>query len=568
MLTFTFNKQRLLIGLTGITVILIYLLTLVRPIERIAKRNAKLSEGNQVKEDEKIIKRNLELQTDKQVRKDEEFTKRMWELSEGNHVKKDEKITMGNSELQNGRPVRKDEEITKKYWKLSGGNHVKEDEEITKRYWKLSGGNHVKEDEEITKRYWKLSGGNHVKEDEQITMENSELQNGKHVKKDEGLFKKSNPLVIWANDFHIGPIRDLKHLLSPLGVKFIDKSLSRHCRLTSTCARNLRVINRKNGIRLKRKLISQYYNAYIDDPEMQSVDAFVCFHPTSMCEIFMPFNKSIIVIASTRYELGRRGVNRWKNWNKNLITISKDPKNVVGGNNKYDAKYIEYFTGIKTKVLTSFCGYIPEGYNFSRPEFLLAPSRNRKFQRKFLNMFIRSKSRKKSKVELVPVRKLYPYYKYSDLTAHKGIVHVPYQVSVMSLFEQYRMNIPLFFPSLDLLTDWQFRYHVMKERTWSQVRGRIPDGSPIPGVKEGVPDPNNEKDKDAIKYWIKYADFYTFPHIILYNSVDDLIFKMETTDLNIVSDKMKKYNVEFKKELLNKWKPILKNIYTNSANHK
>ena len=526
----TFNKQKLLIGLTGITVILIYLLTLIKPIERNAKRNSQLPDGNQVKEDEKIMNKNSELQNPKQVRIDEEITTRNRKLSGANHVKKDERRTVGNSELQNGSPVRKDEEITKRNWKLSGGNHVKEDEQITKRNW--------------------------------------ELQNNKHVKKDEGLFKKSNPLVIWANDFHIGPIRDLKHLLSPLGVKFIDKSLSRHCRLTSTCARNLKVINRKNGIRLKRKLISQYYNAYIDDPEMQSVDAFVCFHPTSMCEIFMPFNRSIIVIASTRYELGRRGANRWKNWNKNLIKISKDPKNVVAGNNKYDAKYIEYFTGIKTKVLTSFCGYIAESYNFTRPEFLLAPSRNRKFQRKFLNMFIQSKSRKKSKVELVPVRNLYPYYKYSDLTAHRGIVHVPYQVSVMSLFEQYRMNIPLFFPSLDLLTDWQFRYHVMKERTWGQVRGRIPEGSPIPGVKEGVPDPNNEKDKDAIKYWIQYADFYTFPHIILYNSVDDLIFKMETTDLNKVSDKMKKYNVEFKKELLNKWKPILTNIYNRSANHK
>jgi len=61
---------------------------------------------------------------------------------------------------------------------------------------------------------------------------------------------------------------------------------------------------------------------------------------------------------------------------------------------------------------------------------------------------------------LFPLRSMYPHYQYTDLTAHRGIVYVPYQVSVMSLFEQYRMNIPLFFPTIDLLTRWQFKYLV------------------------------------------------------------------------------------------------------------
>ena len=301
----------------------------------------------------------------------------------------------------------------------------------------------------------------------------SELPKGKLVTEDERIFK-SSPLVIWSNDFHIGPIQDLKHLLKPLGVKFIDKSLSGHCHLTNTCAKGLKVINSGNGINLNPGLIPKYYQAYTGDPEMQSVDAFVCFHPTSMCELFMPFNKSIIVIASTRYEMGRHDPNRWKSWNENLIKISKDPKNIVAGNNEYDAKYIEYFTGIKAKVLPSFCGYIPESYNPSRPEFLLAPVHHGQFQGIFLNLFEKSKKAKSSKVDLVPLRTKYKHYKYSDLTAHKGMVYVPYQVSVMSLFEQYRMNIPLFFPAVDLLTDWQFEYHVMNERTWSQVHGSIP----------------------------------------------------------------------------------------------
>ena len=59
------------------------------------------------------------------------------------------------------------------------------------------------------------------------------------------------------------------------------------------------------------------------------------------------------------------------------------------------------------------------------------------------------------------IRDLYPHFQYSDLAAHPAIVVLPYQVSFMSLFEFYRMEIPLFVPSLDLLTDWHMTYKVL-----------------------------------------------------------------------------------------------------------
>ena len=66
-------------------------------------------------------------------------------------------------------------------------------------------------------------------------------------------------LVIWSNDYHISPINDLKHLLKPLGVKFIDKSFSGHCHITNTCygQYTLRVINRDNAMDLKDPTLKQ-----------------------------------------------------------------------------------------------------------------------------------------------------------------------------------------------------------------------------------------------------------------------------------------------------------------------
>jgi len=272
----------------------------------------------------------------------------------------------------------------------------------------------------------------------------------------------SKPLVLWSNDYHISPINDLKHLLKPLGVSFIDKSFSGHCYITNTCEgqKSLKVINRDNGMNLDPSLIPIFYDAYKNNAELQTVDAFVCFHPASMCELFMPFNKTLVVIASTRYELGRFGTDRWKKWNSNLERIAATPPNVVGANNLYDVEYIKYFTGIQPQLLPSFCGYLSDRYSPSRSGFLLAPVHHSAFGQTFMSEYRMLCSKMNCSAELIPLREKYAQYKYSDLTAHSGIVYIPYQVSVMSMFEQYRMNIPLFFPSLELLTYWQHTHMV------------------------------------------------------------------------------------------------------------
>lgn len=70
----------------------------------------------------------------------------------------------------------------------------------------------------------------------------------------------------------------------------------------------------------------RFYEYYKNDPLMKRIDAFVCFHPPAMCELFMPFNRTIIIIASTRYELGRFSVDEWNQWNKNLRTIASNSR--------------------------------------------------------------------------------------------------------------------------------------------------------------------------------------------------------------------------------------------------
>jgi hypothetical protein len=320
------------------------------------------------------------------------------------------------------------------------------------------------------------------------------------------------------------------------------------------------------------EVISEFYQFYHNQIEVNLVDAFVCFHPAGMCQLYIPFNRSMIIIASTRYELARFDRNQWKKLNEDLIKISKDPKNIIAANNLYDAEYIRYFTGINVTLLPSFCNYTNAEYNPKRKEFLLAPIHHREFDLAFQKLLEQSLERYSyvQKIQVLPLRAVYSKYEYSDLANHPAIVYVPYQVSIMSLFEQYRMNIPLLFPSLDLLTKWHYEHGVVNEKTWDQtIRGHIPSGSTIDGVLKNVPDPNNDRNRTAIRYWLKFSDFYQWPHIIYYNSTDDLVQKLDSTDFRMISLKMKEYNKQFGKDLLTKWKQILENIkqYSRKFRH-
>ena len=80
---------------------------------------------------------------------------------------------------------------------------------------------------------------------------------------------------------------------------------------------------------------------YGGDPDWQSVDAFVCLHPAATCELFVPFNRTIIIVTTTRYDNGRVAVRDWKRWNAHLASIADDGRSVLAANNQYDIQYMQ-----------------------------------------------------------------------------------------------------------------------------------------------------------------------------------------------------------------------------------
>jgi hypothetical protein len=106
-----------------------------------------------------------------------------------------------------------------------------------------------------------------------------------------------------------------------------------------------------------------------------------------------------------------------------------------------------YYTGLSPVLLPSSCRYVGAMYYPTRPGFLLGFRRDSKFERFFSGELSAASSRLHLTIDLQSIRQLYPEYTFHDLAAHRGVVPLPCQPSMMSLFELYRMNIPLFLPA-------------------------------------------------------------------------------------------------------------------------
>ena len=73
--------------------------------------------------------------------------------------------------------------------------------------------------------------------------------------------------------------------------------------------------------------------------------------------------------------------------NENLIKLAEKPWNIFGGNNLYDAKFLQYYTGIKVHHLPSVCDFIGAEYTCETDEFLVLRKRGGAINKHFKDTF-------------------------------------------------------------------------------------------------------------------------------------------------------------------------------------
>jgi hypothetical protein len=155
------------------------------------------------------------------------------------------------------------------------------------------------------------------------------------------------------------------------------------------------------------------------------------------------------------------------------------------------------------------------------------------------------------------VREIYSHYTLQQLANHRAIVLFPYAVMTYSIIDFYVSAIPMFIPSVEFLVKIKEN---MNERT-TGFKGFCNDIQveiePADNSSMHMYSPNDDSD-EAFKHWMPYADYFQWPYVTVFDSYDDLFFKLKTLDLKEISNKMKSYNKVKEADLLDNWCRVLK----------
>lgn len=359
-------------------------------------------------------------------------------------------------------------------------------------------------------------------------------------------------------DLHIGVIGDIKRILLDQGHEVTDWTISGHSWVLGRKRDPVDVIDHLNWRNIDEAMCEAFYKRYRD--ELERYDCFIVTHTPCFAMLFKPWGKPIIVVASTRYEHPfTADPKKWTSFNDFLKAGIDEGIIIPLANNKYDAAYAEYFTERTWKVIPSICEYTGMHYQPENNRFLYwsrFPIDAKSHSLVDKSSFQPGRFRKV--LNQLPFLPKHRGFNWTDIGKFNGIVHIPYNVSVMSIFEHYTANIPLFFPSKGLLLDLTFESYLpgaLAEISFNQVFN-LPTGSAI-GPSEN--DPNNYKCRETLANWLELADFYdeeNMPYITYFDSLDAIKDCIYSVDLGAQSAKIKQFNKSRKAHIHELWHAV------------
>ena len=407
---------------------------------------------------------------------------------------------------------------------------------------------------------------------------------------------------LWTTDFHAGPMMCNAEVYRQLGIVAHAEVDFGNCIYHGVCKDRMEVLqyNDWHGFSLDpcpHKQRQLFYERYREDEEMARVDIVTCSHPASNCELFLPLNKSMIVLATTRIEFGRNdpevgwrkpimdkqspatGDVRWREWVHNLRLIAASKRNVVAANSLYDKHYIEYFTGIQNvHFLPSLCKPADAPllrYSPFRSQFLIGPSRDNldlgpqcsewqcvaELHPLYLGLqraLNATTARTGYPLQASRIRSLYQSFALQDVLNHRAVIVFPYQSSTMMLTELYRANVPMLAPSKRFLLQWELDHQFLFERVYGHPYALSETGERTEPHTER-PDPNS-RDEAALEHWVGLFDIYSWPHVALFDSWEHAAQLMLDTDFQAVHERMAEHNAGEERRIVQLWRDAIEGM--------
>ncbi len=362
-------------------------------------------------------------------------------------------------------------------------------------------------------------------------------------------------------DLHVSVIEDVTHFLKKFGHEVTSWNISGHSWVFGKEPRKVNGFNFETWSTLDEQACNDFYNYYSNF--LDNFNAYIVTYASSVSLLYEKANKPIILVVPTRYENPFTGDQKKIDWLNQFLK----KKYAVGelfviANNKGDQNYFEHFTGIKPTLIPSICNYTNCNYEPRKNYFTLQSRLKKIVTTKYQHYIQRYRSisniRNLSNKLYYTKHKLGNRHSWKDLYSAKGIVHLPYQISTMSIFEQYTACVPLFFPSKNFISSLHAKYPnaILSELSFYQVKD-------LAVGELSSTNPNNIKNTEVLNEWIENADYYdneSMPFISYFDNYEDLNTKLQNSDLFKISKNMKEHNKYRYSNATKKWKQVINEI--------
>ncbi len=361
-------------------------------------------------------------------------------------------------------------------------------------------------------------------------------------------------------DLHIGVIGDLRQILCGMGHEVTDWTLSAHAWVLGRRRDKVDVLNEETWRDLNPEMCDAFYARYKD--ELEPYDAFIVTHTPSFAMLYERWNKPIICVASTRYEAPfTDNPPAWEHLNAYLRKKIDEGILFPVANNKYDAAYAERFTGRPWRVIPSLCNYTHATYSGTRAESLYVSKFS--LPRRIPGLIDKAQEFKRSLMQRAALKLGFGSprqgYSWEEIAEFKSAVVIPYNASIMSIFEMYAAGVPMLFPTQRFMAELYAKHRsagVLSELSYNQVRG-LQSGS---ALKCAEPDPNAYENVEGMMQWVALSDFYdgsNLAHLIYFDSFEEMEALLKTSDWNGIHRRMADHHARRVSQVNAAWKSVV-----------
>lgn len=379
-------------------------------------------------------------------------------------------------------------------------------------------------------------------------------------------------------DFHVGCQLWQAAALEALGVSVKVLSLSAHAKLLPRRMQSLSSVERRLLAALGKlwgdgwhgwcwpedvsKLLSDRGIARY----LASFDCFVCGFPPSLATVFFHcaqhLDKRMILNAAHRWDMGLPTDAHRVTLEAVIRRIHESDRHVFAVMSEYDWHYVRYSLGIEAEHLPVSCHHIPLiEHAPTMDDLLVGPVHARRLgvapSANDLDAQARQRTGRVSDAKrwCIHIRDAYPNYSLDDLRRHRGVILFPYSAFSISMVELYELNLPTFVPSPRLLVEHAlvddrvlFPMYGSEEAFLRQYRPQRSDAY--------ASSPNSYEPRACFE-WFRYCYFFQKEQVIRWDSVDELVAKVESTDLAAVRERMHAENLRERQRSLQAWRSVI-----------